>query len=87
MTSKGYAEVSWTSARLISEALESNFHALENDDMIKWLGKTTFVDTCINGTLGWQDKVRHCVFSLFGFSIVSSKFYGSCSWFFLIIPP
>ena len=61
MTSKGYAGVSWTTARLVPEALESNFHALEDDDMIKWLGRAAFVDTYINGTLGWQDKVRHCV--------------------------
>ena len=73
MTSKGYAEVSWTTTRLVPEVLESNFHALEDDDMIKWLGRATFVDTCINGGLGWQDKVRHWVLSFFGFSIVSSN--------------
>ena len=26
--------------------------------MIKWLGRTTFVGIYINGTLGWQDKIR-----------------------------
>jgi hypothetical protein len=71
MTSKGVAEVSWTTARLVPEALGLGFHALEDDDMIKWWGKAAFVDTYINGILGWQDKVRHCVFSLFGFRIVS----------------
>ena len=73
MTSKGYADVSWTNARLVPEALEANFHALEDDDMIKWLGREVFVDTCINGPPGWQDNVSHCVFSFFGFSIVSSN--------------
>ena len=41
MTSKDYAEVSWTTAILVPEALESNFHALEDNDMIKWLGIAT----------------------------------------------
>ena len=41
MTSKDYAEVSWTTAILVPEALESNFHALEDNDMIKWLGRAT----------------------------------------------
>jgi hypothetical protein len=67
MTSKGGVEVSWTTARLVPEALEANFHALEDDDMIKWLGRATFVDICINGPPGWQDKVRHCIMSFLSF--------------------
>jgi hypothetical protein len=43
----------WTTAKLVLEVLEFNFHALEDEDMIKWLGGKTFVDTCINVTLGW----------------------------------
>ena len=73
----------WTTARLDPEALEHNFHALEDEDMIKWLGRATFVDTCINGTLGWQEKIR-IFFFLFHFFFKSGfltngyreRFYG-----------
>lgn len=50
--------LSWTTAKLVPELLDYNFHVLEDDDMIRWLGRETFVHTCINGTLGWQDKVK-----------------------------
>lgn len=48
----------WTTAKLVPELLEHNFHVLEDEDMIRWLGRETFVHTCINGPLGWQDKVQ-----------------------------
>lgn len=48
----------WTTAMLLPELLDYNFHVLEDEDMIRWLGRETFVHTCINGTLDWQDKVK-----------------------------
>ena len=53
-----------TTALLVPEVLEYNFHALEDEDMIRWLGRERFVDTCINGNLGWQDKVRLCIYMI-----------------------
>jgi hypothetical protein len=48
----------WTTAKLVPELLEYNLHVLEDEDMIRWLGRESFVHTCINGPLGWQDKVN-----------------------------
>jgi hypothetical protein len=52
----------WTTAMIVPEVLHYNFHALEDEDMIRWLGREIFVDTCINGPLGWQDKVSVCIY-------------------------
>lgn len=46
---------------LVPEVLDHNFCALEDADMIRWLGREKFVDTCVNGTPGWQDNVRLCI--------------------------
>jgi len=48
----------WTTAMLVPEVLDHNFCALEDADMIRWLGREKFMDTCVNGTPGWQDNVR-----------------------------
>ena len=49
--------LSWTSAKLVPEALEVNLHVLEDDRMISWLGRDKFVHLCIHGTSGWQTGV------------------------------
>ena len=49
--------LSWTTAKLVPEALEVNLHVLEDERMIAWLGREKFVELCIHGTSGWQHGV------------------------------
>lgn len=39
-------------AKLVPKILSYNLHVLEDEDIIKWLGRETLVETCINGSLG-----------------------------------
>jgi type III secretion system FlhB-like substrate exporter len=47
------AKVSWTTARLVVEALDHGLHVVEDPLMIKLLGRTKFVDLVVFGIVGW----------------------------------
>lgn len=85
MASKG-ARISQTKSRLVPEAPQSNIHAIEDDDMIKWLGRDCFVNTIINGPPGWQAKVRHYVCGSLGVELYLQNVmgHGVCSLSFFV---
>ena len=44
-------------AKLLPEALAVDLHVLEDEDMIRSLGREKFVDLCIHGSQGFQEGV------------------------------
>lgn len=52
------AHVSWTTTKLIPEALKQHLHVLEDPGMIKLLGRAKFMELVIFGNVGWQERVR-----------------------------
>ena len=44
--------MSWTTARLVQEALDIGLHVVEDPPMIKLLGRTKFVDLVVKDTVG-----------------------------------
>lgn len=56
-------KVSWTTAILVQEALDFGLHVIEDPPIIKFLGRTKFVDLVIKGTVGWHEGVRILNFS------------------------
>lgn len=44
-------------AKLLPEALAVDLHVVEDEDMIRSLGREKFVDLCINGKQGFQEGV------------------------------
>ena len=47
----------WTTANLLPEALAVDLHVLEDEIMIRSLGRDKFVQLSINGSQGWQHGV------------------------------
>ena len=54
MDKKG--SINKVSSKLLPEAL-LGLMVQEDDKMISWLGRATFVSTCISGREGWQERV------------------------------
>ena len=58
-TSSIQQQVSWTTAKLVPEALQHRLHVLEDPPLIQILGRAKFVDMVVFGPLGWQQGVSH----------------------------
>ena len=54
-----------TAARLLPEALAADWHVLEDEDMIKSLGREKFVELSVHGPQGWQPGVSTPSHNLF----------------------
>jgi hypothetical protein len=57
MKSSSKAPRKWTTANLLPEALAVDLYVLEDEIMIRSLGRDKFVQLSINGSQGWQHGV------------------------------
>lgn len=58
------ALVSWTTAKLVPEALKHHLHVVEDPTMIHLLGRAKFVELIVFGPVGWQEGVSFSPFEL-----------------------
>lgn len=67
-----------TGAKLLPEALAADLHVLEDEDMIRSLGRDKFVQLSIHGSQGWQEGVSKPSHKLFCcFWVLHSRGLGS----------
>ena len=67
-----------TGAKLLPEALAADLHVLEDEDMIRSLGRDKFVQLSIHGSQGWQEGVSKPSHKLFCcFWVLHSRVLGS----------
>ena len=59
-----------SAVKLIPEALAADLHVLEDEDLIRSLGREKFVELCIHGSQGWQEGVRALTFISFLFVFI-----------------
>ena len=56
-----------SAVKLIPKALAADLHVLEDEDLIRSLGREKFVELCRHGSQGWQEGVRALTFISFLF--------------------
>jgi hypothetical protein len=59
------APVSWTTAKLVPEALKHSLHVVEDSAMIHLLGRAKFMELIVFSPVGWQEGVSFLHFSIF----------------------
>jgi hypothetical protein len=59
------APVSWTTAKLVPEALKHSLHVVEDPTMIHLLGRAKFLELIVFGPVGWQKGVSFLHFNCF----------------------
>lgn len=64
-----------TGANLLPEALAVDLHVLEDEDMIRSLGRPKFVELCIHGSQAWQEGVSAFTYIPFFFLVFFSFFW------------
>ena len=76
------AQVPWTTAKLVPEALQHNLHVVEDPPLMQLIGRAKFVDMVVFGVSGFQHGVRH----RFEFSmlLVSVVFWGLHIYFLFL---
>ena len=47
----------WTTTKLVPKTLVVDLHVLEDEEMIRSLGRDKFVQLSIHGSKGWQQRV------------------------------